>query len=502
MGARARGMGARRRAAPTRASASSTGCATTRPATRSRASTGARPPSAAGSRPRRCGRPTGSGRSVLLLLDGAVAGGEDLETTVSATAALARHLAGRGEPVALVHTGRAARCAWPGPGRLAGHRGGPRALRARVATGLLALALRAEATAPEAPELIVVLTCAADPALVGAAAQARAIGVGVAAVLVGPAAAPRASWTARASRWSWSPPPTGGGGAGRCHGAGPCRPLGRARRARPRPPPWRGGARGGVDAPVPGRRRVAHRGRSALVGALPATAALCPGGARWRPRPPRSPRSSSCSPWRCGCRRGTCWPGRAGLGGGPRHPAGRPGAGLLGGPARHALGASGLRGAPRRRARGAGRGRGVADRRPAPPGGRAAGRGRRPRLLLDGRAARVAGASPAALALAGFVARARARRLAGRGEPRGRAARGRAPWPSGRWPCWWPPASARGPAKAGEPWWGGRTGSWGRRRPPRAGGWTCARPTASWTGPPRRGWPSRCRPTRRARCGR
>ena len=130
----------------------------------------------------------GDGRSVLLLLDGAVPPGEDLETAVSAAAALARHLAGRGEPVALVHTGEP-------PLRLPAGRGGWPAIElalARFAPGgdrALALAVRAEATAPDAPELIVVLTCAADPALVGAAVQAQATGVGVAAVLVGPAAA-------------------------------------------------------------------------------------------------------------------------------------------------------------------------------------------------------------------------------------------------------------------------------------------------------------------------
>jgi precorrin-6B methylase 2 len=49
--------------------------------------------------------------------------------------------------------------------------------------------MRAEATAPDAPDLIVALTCGSDTGLVAAAAQARALGVGVAAVLAGPAAA-------------------------------------------------------------------------------------------------------------------------------------------------------------------------------------------------------------------------------------------------------------------------------------------------------------------------
>ena len=129
----------------------------------------------------------GAGRSVLLLLDGAVAPGADLETAVSAAAALARHLSSRGEPVALEHTGAP-------PARLAAGRGGWPAMEvalARFAPGgdrALALALRAAATAPDAPEMIVVITCAPDPALAGAAAQVRAMGIGVGAVLVGPAA--------------------------------------------------------------------------------------------------------------------------------------------------------------------------------------------------------------------------------------------------------------------------------------------------------------------------
>ena len=132
--------------------------------------------------------PEGSGRSVLLLLDAAVPAGDDFETTVTATAALARHLAERREPVSLVHTGRtpgripAARAAWPVV----------EIALARVEPGgrrSLALAMRAEATAPDAPDLIVALTCGSDTGLVAAAAQARALGVGVAAVLAGPAAA-------------------------------------------------------------------------------------------------------------------------------------------------------------------------------------------------------------------------------------------------------------------------------------------------------------------------
>ena len=139
--------------------------------------------------------PEGSGRTVLLLLDGAVPPGEAFETTVTATAALARHLAEAREPVAVVHTGRtparlpAGRAAWPVV-ELA---------LARVQAGgerSLPLAVRAEATSPDAPDLIVVLTCGAEAGLAVAAAQARSLGVGVAAVLAGPAAAASAELAA------------------------------------------------------------------------------------------------------------------------------------------------------------------------------------------------------------------------------------------------------------------------------------------------------------------
>lgn len=132
--------------------------------------------------------PEGSGRTVLLLLDGAVPPGEAFETTVTATAALARHLTEAREPVGLVHTGReparlpVGRAPWP-VAEIALTRvraGGERSL---------ALAMRAEATSPDAPDLIVVLTSGADAGLAASAAQARSLGVGVAAVLAGPAAA-------------------------------------------------------------------------------------------------------------------------------------------------------------------------------------------------------------------------------------------------------------------------------------------------------------------------
>lgn len=137
----------------------------------------------------------GAGRTVLLLLDGAVPAGEAFEIAVIATSALARHLAERREPVSLVHTGRiaaripAARAGWPVV----------QIALARVQAGgerSLALALRAESTATDAPDLIIVLTCRAETGLPAAATQARRLGVGVAAVLVGPAAVASADLTA------------------------------------------------------------------------------------------------------------------------------------------------------------------------------------------------------------------------------------------------------------------------------------------------------------------
>lgn len=139
--------------------------------------------------------PAGSGRTVLLLLDGAVPGGADFETTVTAAAALARHLDGRREPVSLAHTGLV-------PARVAALRGGWPVMEialARAEPGgsrSLAMAMRAEATAPDPPDLIVALTCGAEAGLVAAAAQARGLGVAVAAVLAGPAAAAATELTA------------------------------------------------------------------------------------------------------------------------------------------------------------------------------------------------------------------------------------------------------------------------------------------------------------------
>ena len=130
----------------------------------------------------------GSGRSVVVLVDGTAPPGDALELAISAGAAAARNAAARSEPFGLVHTGRV-------PARLpvgrASWAAAETALTRLEAGGerSLALALRAEATAPDPPDLILVSTSAADPALAAAAAQALGVGVLVAVVLTGPAAA-------------------------------------------------------------------------------------------------------------------------------------------------------------------------------------------------------------------------------------------------------------------------------------------------------------------------
>jgi uncharacterized protein (DUF58 family) len=130
----------------------------------------------------------GSGRSTLVLLDGAAPPGPDFETAVTVAAAVSRHLAERREPLGFAHTGRrpvripAGRAGWPEV-EMALARAQPGGERA------LALAVRAEAAAPDAPDLLVIATAAGDPGLPAAIAQARSAGVGVAVALTGPAAA-------------------------------------------------------------------------------------------------------------------------------------------------------------------------------------------------------------------------------------------------------------------------------------------------------------------------
>jgi uncharacterized protein (DUF58 family) len=131
--------------------------------------------------------PAGSGRTVVVLLDGAVPPGPDYETAVTAAAALCRHLAERGDPVALAATGRV-------PVRLSPRAGWPaiELALARVGAGAdraLGLAMRAELAASDPPDLMIVVTAAREPAILSAVGQGRTAGAGVAAVLAGPAAA-------------------------------------------------------------------------------------------------------------------------------------------------------------------------------------------------------------------------------------------------------------------------------------------------------------------------
>jgi hypothetical protein len=125
---------------------------------------------------------------MMVLVDGAAPAGEALELAVSAGAAVARHAAARGGPFGLAHTGRR-------PARIPVGRGtwpaAETALTRLQAGGerQLSLALRAEATAPDPPDLVLVATSAGDPALAAAVSQAVGLGVLVAAVLTGPAAA-------------------------------------------------------------------------------------------------------------------------------------------------------------------------------------------------------------------------------------------------------------------------------------------------------------------------
>jgi uncharacterized protein (DUF58 family) len=131
----------------------------------------------------------GDGRSVTILLDAAAPPGEDFETAVTAAAAVARYLSERREPMGFAHTGPggvrrpAGRATWPEV-ELA---------LAQVVGGDgrdLALAVRAEAAAADSADVLVVVTSSGEPGgLAAAATQARGHGVGVVAVLVGPAAA-------------------------------------------------------------------------------------------------------------------------------------------------------------------------------------------------------------------------------------------------------------------------------------------------------------------------
>lgn len=129
-----------------------------------------------------------SAGTLLVLLDGAAPAGPDLETAVTAAAALARHAAERGDPFALCHTGRV-------PARLPAGRASWAAAElalARLEPGgerSLALALREQAAGPEPIDRVAVVTSAGDPGLAAAVEQVRRLGASVGVVLAGAAAA-------------------------------------------------------------------------------------------------------------------------------------------------------------------------------------------------------------------------------------------------------------------------------------------------------------------------
>ena len=274
-----RGTPAARRRQSTRASASSTACATTRPATRSRASTGRQTAKRGRLQTKELRAPDGLGAHGAAparrrraagrrLRDRRHRGGRPLPATWPAAAS----------PSALV----AHRPGADAPARAAARRGrrssSPSRASRPAATARWRLALRAEATASDAPDLIVVVTCGARRrrSLRPPWPRRRATGAGVAAVLVGPAAAPPASSRRPASRWRWCPAPDRVAAAlGRApHGAWPVSP-----RAAPL-----GGGRAGRAASWssagPASSRTPGAGR--LHGAGPAGAAARRGEPRRR----------------------------------------------------------------------------------------------------------------------------------------------------------------------------------------------------------------------------
>ena len=251
----------------------------------------------------------------------------------------------------------------------------------------LSLALRAEATAPDPPDLILVATSAGDPALAAAVAQARGLGRAGG----GRALRARRRGGGRPRRW---PEPTSPSSAAPTTSSPPsARPT--PVRASPREGPaaatalalavlavaW-AGLYEGVRWP--------HLAGLCAVAALPAIAAsydagACAPGGRGR----RRGRADSCSRWRCGTRCGTTsrFDGD-GLARRARGAARRPAHGVERRPAGLVRGAPRARRAARPGARGARRHHRLADPR-APAAGRGpGGAGGRPRLPLDRRAAR------------------------------------------------------------------------------------------------------------------
>lgn len=126
--------------------------------------------------------PAGAGAEIIL--DGAVAPGGDFELAVSAAATIARHLLGRGERVALTHTG-----GHPAHVAAAGAtRGAVEAVLTLARPGTDTPAADAVATAvhrPGRPGTVIVVTAGPTPRLAAAVARARAAGLAAAVIVTG-----------------------------------------------------------------------------------------------------------------------------------------------------------------------------------------------------------------------------------------------------------------------------------------------------------------------------
>lgn len=132
----------------------------------------------------------GRGRRLVVVLDARAqpsAGGGDFEVAVSAAASLIAGCAARGTAVGLAHA--ATPPVWHPTGSPAHTMERALALVVANATEPVTGLVRSVAEAPDAPDLIVVVTPYADGPLTGALATARGHGIAVAVVLIGSARA-------------------------------------------------------------------------------------------------------------------------------------------------------------------------------------------------------------------------------------------------------------------------------------------------------------------------
>ena len=134
---------------------------------------------------------SGRGASLLVILDAKEAPGNDtapdgpFELAVSAAASLVAACAARGDTVGFEHTG--ARPVVMPLGMAATAMERELALVTADGRQSLALALRSALSRHESPRTVVIVTACGDRALASSVTQARGAGIGVAAVLVGPA---------------------------------------------------------------------------------------------------------------------------------------------------------------------------------------------------------------------------------------------------------------------------------------------------------------------------